>query len=189
MDLIEFLSREPNGGQMEFLKRVLGKRHFQPQECYWNAGRVVIDLACQALVDAKTAEDSKRLEYCEGYLTIHGKVLPHAWLVLDGNCVVELTARVREGEFPRSENRSFLKGYPLGSIPPGWRYRGLKIPTAEVARAWNTQGPKKGPVRTLSLTANNERSPPAVTPSPRRVPDMYSALRGVSNGRTQRAER
>jgi len=122
-------SRQPTDEQMDFLYSIFHRsRHFR-KKCFANSQRTVIYFA-----------ETGRFTYWEGGLITDPSLdyaLHHAWVVLDGQIVVEQTTRVRKGvTAPGSRSRGFLRDRPVGLLPEGWRYWGVPIPTRAVSNAW-----------------------------------------------------
>ena len=123
-------SRALSPEQKRYLVKVLRREggRYPMKECFSNSQRVFL---CEDL-----CEDfrKRRLAYYEGYATSGMMPVLHGWLVLDGECVIDLTWRRREGSNDEDNllARPYAKGAitrtrVIGKIPDGYGYFGLEV--------------------------------------------------------------
>lgn len=92
-----FESRLLKADGMEVVKSAVGRRKLPVKECFSNAADVVLNDA------------SGRLQYCEGFAH---RVIPvhHAWAVLDGETVIDLTWNKRKRLMTSASLKSKIMG-------------------------------------------------------------------------------
>jgi hypothetical protein len=73
------------------------------------------------------------LQYAEGIAVVEGLTIDHAWLVLDGEMVVDPTLRIAH---QRSKGLKVLRGRVVGRIPPTCRYTGIIFSRDDLEKAW-----------------------------------------------------
>lgn len=117
----QFHSVRPTDEQIAFIRATLCRYRFLKGNCFWNAQKAVI------------SANNHRLEYAEGTLSAYSsRPIHHAWVVLDGEVVVELSQRCMPWE---KSPRSPLRGRYVGEFPAQWQYIGVRFATIEVARS------------------------------------------------------
>ena len=94
---------------------------FRKQRCWFNTQSTIID-----------RRDLTRLEYAEGVAMVDGFLVDHAWLVLDGNVVVDPTMRLAH---QRSKGLKVLHGRVVGRIPANCCYSGVVFSVADIKQA------------------------------------------------------
>lgn len=109
----EMVSRPLTREQTQYIRRATRGQKFPIKQCYGNAQECLL----------KNQEDA-RLAYYEGYATTGFLPVLHGWLVLDGECLIDLTWR-RRSEKPLRGRLDRTRIF--GEIPEGYAYIGLKV--------------------------------------------------------------
>jgi len=117
----QFVSQEPTAEQIQFLNTVFRGERFREQRCWFNAQSVII-----------YRPGLTRLGYAEGIAVVEGLTIDHAWLVLDGEIVVDPTLRIAH---QRSKGLKVLRGRVVGRIPPTCIYTGIMISRDDLEKA------------------------------------------------------
>jgi hypothetical protein len=112
----EMESRTLSKEQLQYLRVITRGGGFPMQQCYGNSQETLL-----------RSDTDHRLEYFEGYATTGLLPVNHGWLVLDGECLVDLTWRRRDAK-PRGP---ILKTRIVGEIPDGYSYFGLNVATRD----------------------------------------------------------
>ena len=118
----QFVSQEPTAEQIQFLNTAFCGDRFRIQRCWFNSQSVMI-----------YRPDVTRLEYAEGIVVVDGFTIDHAWLVLDGEIVVDPTLRIAH---QRSKGLKVLRGRVIGRIPPSCSYTGIIVSRDDLKQAW-----------------------------------------------------
>jgi len=101
--------------QREYIRSLTKGERFRVRECFANAQRLV-------LADARA---ERRLRYREGFALATTLPVLHAWVVLDGERVIDPTWRVRDAKPLRTVR---------GEFPDSWAYLGCNVASAEEIR-------------------------------------------------------
>ena len=118
----QFASQEPTAEQIQFLNAAFRGERFRIQKCWFNAQSVMID-----------RPGLTRLQYAEGIAVVEGPTIDHAWLVLDGEIVVDPTLRIGH---QRLKGLRVLRGRVIGRVPPDCSYTGIVFSTDDLEHAW-----------------------------------------------------
>ena len=118
---VSFEPNTVNAEQRAYLNVVVDGDYVEG-DCFANARRIVL------------RDYATRFQFCEGYLFVSDAesrrvvAYNHAWVLLDGAIVVELSTRLSptEQQFDFGEP---LKARPVGRFPSKWLYVGVALPS------------------------------------------------------------
>ena len=120
-----------NEEQYSHLVELVGTTPMEAKQCYFNSQLVCLAQQLRRL-------SPPRIRYFEGYVSRSERFHAlHAWLLLDGTQLIDLTlsqrpdmvARFFGGVPPQAD----LKDRVLGAIPKGWEYYGCEFDAQVVA--------------------------------------------------------
>lgn len=113
--------------QRAYVLALLKGMRFAPRHCSRNARRLIL------------TRPSCRVTYCEGILRqpALSSWLHHAWVVVDTEVVLELTAKPLPSQ-PWTDVAGpgqAIRGRPFGFLPAGWQYYGIAFDAHHVAKS------------------------------------------------------
>ena len=114
---------EPLTDEEQALFQDMDFGQFKLRECYYNAQTLLLNL-----------DDSGPVKYAEG-MASNASQIPtlHAWLSVNGKVVDPTWGRFRMA--PEGLLQVVRLNHIMGTLPAGWEYWGVELPSADVAAA------------------------------------------------------